>query len=61
MQYGHVVEIIYVSDSGRITQRKIRIKSIENGIVRAYCLQQRGPRVFKIENILAPQSIRRKA
>jgi predicted DNA-binding transcriptional regulator YafY len=58
---GRVVEIIYINDSGKITQRKIRVNSIENGIVRAYCFQQRGPRVFKIGNILATYPIRRQA
>jgi predicted DNA-binding transcriptional regulator YafY len=50
---GRVVEIIYLDRSGKVTQRKIEVRSIQGGVVRAYCLQQRAPRVFVIDRILA--------
>lgn len=52
---GKTVEIIYVDQKDKITQRTIRIKTIEGGTVKAYCLQQRGPRAFVAANILAIQ------
>jgi predicted DNA-binding transcriptional regulator YafY len=50
---GRVVEIIYLDRSGKITQRKIEVRAIQGRVVRAYCLQQRAPRVFVIDRILA--------
>jgi predicted DNA-binding transcriptional regulator YafY len=47
------IEIIYQGRDGKITQRQIEIRSIKDNLVRAYCLTQKGPRVFRLENILA--------
>lgn len=58
---GRVVEIIYMGKKGKITQRKIEVRSVQNGMVKAYCLNHRAPRIFMIENILAIQPMRRKA
>jgi predicted DNA-binding transcriptional regulator YafY len=50
---GIPLEIIYQGRDGKVTQRRIEIRSIKDDLVRAYCLTQKGPRVFKLENILA--------
>jgi predicted DNA-binding transcriptional regulator YafY len=50
---GRVVEIIYLDRLGKVTQRKIEVRAIQGRVVRAYCLQQRAPRVFVIDRILA--------
>lgn len=53
-RYIHqIVEIIYLDKNKKITQRKIKITGIDDGIVKAYCLMQKGPRVFAVSNILA--------
>ncbi|MFH5182952.1 hypothetical protein ACHHV8_10140 [Paenibacillus sp. TAB 01] len=58
---GKTIEIIYLGGDGRITQRQIEVKSVVNGTVKARCLQRNAPRVFRIENILAAQQVRKEA
>ena len=50
---GQIVEIIYLDRNGHISQRKIEVWSIKDSSVKAYCLENRAPRIFMIENILA--------
>jgi predicted DNA-binding transcriptional regulator YafY len=47
------VEIMYITDSGLISQRTITIKDMQGSIIRAYCHLRKRQRVFKIENILS--------
>jgi predicted DNA-binding transcriptional regulator YafY len=47
------VEIVYISDSGNISQRTITIREIEDTKIKAYCHLRRTLRVFKLENILS--------
>ncbi|MBH0166291.1 hypothetical protein IHV12_15315 [Fictibacillus sp. 7GRE50] len=47
------VEIMYISDSGKISQRTITIREIENTKIKGYCHLRRTLRVFKLENILS--------
>ncbi|SDD29149.1 hypothetical protein SAMN02799630_02820 [Paenibacillus sp. UNCCL117] len=54
---GHVVEIIYLGRDGKITQRKIEIRGVAGGVVKAYCLQRKAPRVFRLDSILAVQPV----
>jgi predicted DNA-binding transcriptional regulator YafY len=56
---GCIVEIVYVDRDGKITQRRIEVRGIKENLVRAYCLTQKGPRIFKIENILAAAPIKK--
>lgn len=56
---GETVEIIYCGDDGSITQRRVEVRSVNGSIVKAFCLNKRAPRVFRIENILAVQPVRR--
>jgi predicted DNA-binding transcriptional regulator YafY len=58
---GHTVDIIYLSRTGKITQRRIQVWSVHGGIVKGFCLEQQGPRVFRTENILAVQPVVRTA
>ncbi|WP_372490946.1 hypothetical protein [Paenibacillus mellifer] len=50
---GRTVEIIYVDRAGKITQRRIEVHDVRDGIVRATCLVSNAPRAFRMENILA--------
>jgi len=54
---GHVVTIIYEDKKGNITQRRIRIRDIAAGKVRAYDFARGAPRVFESERILAVQAM----
>ncbi|MEK4451667.1 MULTISPECIES: hypothetical protein [Paenibacillus] len=55
MQIGQTVEIVYLDKVGKITQRKIDIKGIKDGKIRATCLNIGAPRMFLARNILAWQ------
>jgi predicted DNA-binding transcriptional regulator YafY len=57
---GRTVEIIYLDSKGKITQRKIEVKSIKDHKIKAFCLDQCEPRIFKIANILAISPINNK-
>jgi predicted DNA-binding transcriptional regulator YafY len=47
------VEIMYLSNTGEVSQRTITISDIEDSRIKAYCHLRRMQRVFKIENILS--------
>ncbi|MNW28917.1 hypothetical protein D3C74_57580 [compost metagenome] len=50
---GWLVEIIYEDRSGNITQRKIAVRGVRDGVIRATDLSSNQPRTFKVSNILA--------
>ena len=56
---GQIVEIIYVDKHNKISQRLIEVRSVQGEMVKAYCLKQKAPRVFKLTNILAVWPISR--
>lgn len=47
------LELIYMANEGKISQRVIRVVSIKEGIVLAYCYTRKTVRLFKKENILS--------
>lgn len=47
------LDMIYISDSNKITQRKIIVKEIDASKIRAYCFLRKQTRLFKIDNILS--------
>ncbi|SEP13774.1 hypothetical protein SAMN04487895_12353 [Paenibacillus sophorae] len=55
MNVGQIIEIVYIDKAGRITQRKIEVKGIREGRIRATCLTTGAPRVFLDSSILAWQ------
>lgn len=55
---GRTVEIIYEDKHGAITQRKIVVRSIRDGVLHATCLTAGAWRPFRIERILSWQSVR---
>ncbi|MGG1598883.1 hypothetical protein [Paenibacillus naphthalenovorans] len=55
------IEIIYLGRDNRITQRRIEVRTVNAGIVKAYCFKRKGPRLFRINNILAVQPVKRYA
>jgi predicted DNA-binding transcriptional regulator YafY len=54
---GSIVEIIYIDKDQQITQRLIELRSVKSGSIKAYCLQRKALRIFKIESILAIQLV----
>jgi len=51
------VEVIYLDRHGNTSKRMIRLLKIRNGLLKAYCLTKRAPRIFVIDNILAVQPV----
>ncbi len=58
---GQMIEIIYLDRNNKLTQRKIHVTSIKEGVVKAFCLDQRAPRVFVLDRILAIVPVRSRA
>jgi len=52
---GRVVMIIYEDKKGNITQRRIRIREVADGRIKAHDLDHKAPRVFDVDRILALQ------
>lgn len=50
---GCIIEIIYLDTHNKITYRRVKVRSIRNGKVTAFCLNRKAPRSFIINNILA--------
>lgn len=53
MKYSDHVEMIYMTNDGTISQRRIKILKVNRGAIQAYCYLRKANRTFKIENILA--------
>ncbi|WP_425464153.1 hypothetical protein [Paenibacillus rhizophilus] len=47
------MEIVYIDKASKITQRRIEVKVIKDGRIRATCLTTGAPRVFLAANVLA--------
>lgn len=58
---GQTIEMIYLDRNNRFTQRRVKVQAVDGQLIRAYCLMQRGPRVFRVENILAVKLVNRHA
>jgi len=56
---GKDIEIIYLDRHERITKRFIEVRGVKEGMIKAYCLEAKGPRIFRIENIMAVGAVRR--
>ncbi|MEH7223835.1 hypothetical protein V7112_08435 [Bacillus sp. JJ1566] len=54
------VKIIYISNSGILTQRSIKILEINEGTINAFCLLRNKKRTFKFENILSAATTKTK-
>ena len=52
------LEIIYLSENGKITQRRIEVLEVYPGYIRAFCFLRRTKRTFKTENILSARLIK---
>lgn len=56
---GCVVDVIYLSKKGKFTKRRIRVISVRDGYVRAFCMDSGAQRLFLIANILAAELVSR--
>lgn len=53
MKYGGQLEMIYMSNDGVISQRRIKILKVNREVLQAYCYLRGANRTFRNENILA--------
>lgn len=53
------IDMIYQSESGKITQRIIRVLFIGEEHIKAYCYLRKKERLFRKDNILSVATIRR--
>lgn len=55
---GYIVEIIYQDQKGNISKRRIQVKSIRSGLIKADDLLSGQPRTFRESGLLACQPIK---
>ncbi|NGP59869.1 hypothetical protein FLT15_16880 [Paenibacillus thiaminolyticus] len=55
---GRQIEIIYEDRNGSISQRRIIVRRIRDGVLHATCLKAGAWRPFRIERILSWQPVR---
>lgn len=53
MKQNQIITMIYISKSGAITQRRVKILKLTNNTFTAYCYIRRSKRTFYIDNVLA--------
>ncbi|KIL45195.1 transcriptional regulator [Jeotgalibacillus soli] len=53
MESNQVVEMIYLSNSGQISQRRINVLKVNEGFMVAYCFLRKTQRAFSYNNILS--------
>lgn len=55
---GDLLEMIYQDCQGNISQRRLRVLSIKEESIRAFCYSKKQQRTFKICNILSIGPVR---
>lgn len=50
---NQLLDIIYMTDDGQITKRRVRVYKCDNNSFTAYCYLRKSVRTFKLENVLA--------
>ncbi|MFJ7826678.1 transcriptional regulator [Psychrobacillus sp. NPDC096623] len=52
-KHGWMVELMYVSKTGEISKRKVKVLKFQGDLFQAYCFKQHARRTFLIDNVLA--------
>lgn len=60
MQYHQLVNIMYMSKSGEITKRRVKLLKITGDKFQAFCFLKHAKRTFIIDNVLAVLPITQK-
>lgn len=47
------IEMIYMSERGKISQRIVRLEEIQETYIKAFCLLRNQRRIFRLSNILS--------
>jgi predicted DNA-binding transcriptional regulator YafY len=59
ISHGRLFEIIYRSDKGSWSKRRIKILSVKGSYLQAFCYVKKSRRLFKIENVFAIFPVRK--
>jgi len=59
VETGEKLEMIYMSATGDLTQRVIKVASVNDDSVLAYCYTRRQSRMFKMNNVLSIMPLRK--
>lgn len=57
---GQIVELMYLSKSGEISKRRVKVIKIQGDSFQAYCFKRNAKRTFLIDNVLALVPVIRK-
>ena len=60
MQRNQLVDMVYVSKSGEISKRRIKVTKVLDSSFAAFCFNKQAKRTFLIDNILALVPVIRK-
>jgi len=60
MRYGQILDMMYLSNSGEITKRRIKVFKIYGDSFQAFCFLRMTKRTFKVDNVLALIPVERK-
>lgn len=50
---GQLVELMYVSKSGEISKRRVKVLKLQGVSFQGYCFKRKEKRTFLIDNVLA--------
>jgi predicted DNA-binding transcriptional regulator YafY len=60
MQYGQIVDVMYMAKTGEVTKRRIKVLKLYGETFQAYCFLRNTKRTFLIDNVLALIPVERK-
>lgn len=53
MRYNESADMMYMSNDGVISKRRIKVLQVNNENFQAYCYLRKAKRTFRIDNVLA--------
>ena len=53
MRYKNPVDMMYMSNEGVVSKRRIQVLQLDNDNFRAYCFLRKSKRTFRVDNVLA--------
>jgi hypothetical protein len=58
---GKVVQLIYIDRNNRVSIRDVKVLTVKEGRLKAYCFTARAPRIFDINRVVDAEEVRRHA
>lgn len=60
IDHHQLINMVYQSKEGQITQRRIKVLMVKNGQLHAFCFLRQAKRTFNMDNILALEPVQTK-